>query len=201
MVTNADKAGLERLAALQNDSGLIPTEFCVVVRMDAAPEKVGSLYMPPNVTDRDKLAADEGTLVAVSPLAFTYENWPEGSRKPQVGDRVVFRKFAGLLRTNKENGKDFRLLNDKDIVAIVEAPQPGNGDKLRHERLGIAPVADEAPCEVEEVSPPTPDIIWNAHEHRPATKEEIADPKNWPISRSGESKLKPQAMSQAGEEY
>jgi co-chaperonin GroES (HSP10) len=168
-----------------NTSGLIPTEFCVVVEMDAAPDKVGSILMPTVVADRDKLAADEGLLVAVSPLAFTYDNWPEGSRKPQVGDRVVFRKFAGLLRTNKENGKDFRLLNDKDIVAIVDN----------------RPVADEAPCEVEEVSPPTPDIIWNAHEHRPATKEEIADPKNWPISRSGESKLKPQAMSQAGEEY
>jgi co-chaperonin GroES (HSP10) len=103
-----------------NDSGLIPTEFCVVVAMDASPEKIGSILMPAVVEDREKLAADEGTLVAVSPLAFTYENWPEGSRKPQVGDRVVFRKFAGLLRTNKDNGKDFRLLNDKDIVAIID---------------------------------------------------------------------------------
>jgi co-chaperonin GroES (HSP10) len=120
-----------------NDSGLIPTEFCVVVAMDASPDKIGSILMPAVVEDREKLAADEGTLVAVSPLAFTYDNWPEGSRKPQVGDRVVFRKFAGLLRTNKENGKDFRLLNDKDIVAIVDA----------------APLADETPCEVEEVMP------------------------------------------------
>jgi co-chaperonin GroES (HSP10) len=125
-----------------NDSGLIPTEFCVVVAMDASPDKIGSILMPAVVEDREKLAADEGTLVAVSPLAFTYDNWPEGSRKPQVGDRVVFRKFAGLLRTNKENGKDFRLLNDKDIVAIVDA----------------APVADETPCEVEEVQPGQWDI-------------------------------------------
>jgi co-chaperonin GroES (HSP10) len=116
-----------------NDSGLIPTEFCVVVEMDAAPDKVGSILMPTQVADRDKLAADEGTLVAVSPLAFTYDNWPEGSRKPEVGDRVVFRKFAGLLRTNKENGKDFRLLNDKDIVAIVETVPH---DKPLNPRLG-----------------------------------------------------------------
>jgi co-chaperonin GroES (HSP10) len=171
-----------------NTSGLIPTEFCVVVEMDAAPDKVGSILMPTVVADRDKLAADEGLLVAVSPLAFTYDNWPEGSRKPQVGDRVVFRKFAGLLRTNKENGKDFRLLNDKDIVAIVEAPQPGNGDKLRHERLGIAPVADEAPCEVEEVMPPIG-----------ISDEALATARKFNVP--AESKLKPQAMSQAGEEY
>jgi co-chaperonin GroES (HSP10) len=125
-----------------NSSGLIPTEFCVVVEMDAAPEKIGNIFMPSDVADREKLQADEGLLVAVSPLAFTYDNWPEGSRKPQVGDRVVFRKFAGLLRTNKENGKDFRLLNDKDIVAIVNP----------------SPVADETPCEVEEVQPGQWDI-------------------------------------------
>jgi co-chaperonin GroES (HSP10) len=107
------------MVTMTNESGIIPTEFCVVVQMDAAPEKVGSLYMPQTVTDRDQLAADEGTLVAVSPVAFNYADWPEGARKPEVGDRVIFRKYAGLLRKNERNGRDFRLLNDKDIVAIV----------------------------------------------------------------------------------
>lgn len=101
-----------------NTSGLIPTEFCVVVELDAPKSKIGSILIPSDMQDRDKLAAEEGTLVAVSPVAFDYANWPDGARKPEVGDRVLFRKFAGLL--HKRNERDYRLLNDKDIVAIVQ---------------------------------------------------------------------------------
>jgi co-chaperonin GroES (HSP10) len=103
-----------------NNSGLIPTEFCVVIEMDPPQEKVGSLYMPSTVTDQDKLRADEGKLVAASPCAFNYSDWPKNSRKPTVGDRVVFKKYSGLLR--EKDGRTYRLLNDRDIVAIVDAP-------------------------------------------------------------------------------
>ena len=112
-----------------NDSGLIPTEFCVVVQLDAAREKVGSIFLPTDVQDRDKLSAEEGTLIAVSPVAFDYANWPAGARKPEVGDRVLFRKYAGLL--HKRNDRDYRLLNDKDIVAIVEEPKTAEVVPLR----------------------------------------------------------------------
>jgi hypothetical protein len=57
----------------------------------------------------------------VSPHAFSYaDNWPEGS-KPEVGARVLFKRFAGHL--HKRNERDYRLLNDKDVVAVVEAPE------------------------------------------------------------------------------
>jgi chaperonin GroES len=102
-----------------NRSGIIPTEFCVVVELDPAKDRSpGGIILPTNVADRDKLAAEEGTLIAVSPVAFDYANWPEGARKPEVGDRVLFRKYSGLLHTRDK--VDYRLLNDKDIVAIVE---------------------------------------------------------------------------------
>lgn len=105
-----------------NRSGIIPVEFFVVVQLDPTPERIGSIIMPSTVTDREKLATQEGTLVATSPHAFSYANgWPQGSM-PQVGQRVLFKKYAGALHTRKVDGKDtdFRLLNDKDIIAIVE---------------------------------------------------------------------------------
>lgn len=105
---------------MKNDSGLIPTEFCVVVEMDPIQEKVGSIFLPGDVQAKDKLSADEGTLLAVSPAAFSYAHWPEGARKPEVGDRVIFRRYSGLLREDTARGRTFRLLNDKDIVAIVD---------------------------------------------------------------------------------
>lgn len=106
---------------MQNESGLAPVEFNIVVRMDPVGEKTaGGLYLPTSKTDRDKLAADEGVIVAASVLAFTYEVWPEGSRIPQVGDRILMAQFDG--RIWERNGVTYRLIKDKSVIAVVEQP-------------------------------------------------------------------------------
>ena len=107
---------------MTNLSGLIPVEFHVVVELDPLEEKtVGGIILPTEKLERDELAATEATLVAVSPLAFTYEQWPEGSRKPVVGDRVLFKRHTGWLHKKTIDGVErrFRILNDKEIVAII----------------------------------------------------------------------------------
>lgn len=124
-----------------NTSGLIPVEFFVVVELDTIEETTkGGIILPGSVTDKDKLATEEGTLIAVSPLAFNYEKWPEGSRQPVVGDRVIFKRYDGLLKDR--NGKSFRLLNDKSIVAIVE-PEPVQ-PVAQITETGIGPITAEA---------------------------------------------------------
>ena len=101
-----------------NDSGLRPTGFNVVVRMDTAETVTpGGIIMPEKVQERDKLAVEEGELIAVSPLAFNYADWGEGV-KPQVGDRVLIKRFDGLLR--ERSGRDYRIIEDKSIVAVIE---------------------------------------------------------------------------------
>ncbi len=103
---------------MTDDSGLLPSEYNVVVKPDAVEEVTkGGIILPPAKTDRDKLAADEGTLVAVSPHAFSYADWPEGQKPPQVGDRVVFARYAGSLI--KRGDTDYRVIKDKDIIAVV----------------------------------------------------------------------------------
>jgi chaperonin GroES len=107
---------------MHNDSGLKPMEYNVVVEMDPVEERTESgLYLPPSKVDRDKLATEEGTLVALSPHAFTYAEWPTGASPPAVGDRVLIARYAGAI--HERAGKTFRVLKDKDIVAVVE-PQP-----------------------------------------------------------------------------
>lgn len=103
---------------------LIPMEFNVVVELDPIEQKTaGGIYIPHSKVDRDKLEAEEGTLVAVSPHAFTYAEWPEGARMPQVGDRVLIARFNGVLRDR--GGKSLKIVKDKDIIAVVEtAPSP-----------------------------------------------------------------------------
>lgn len=104
---------------MSNGSGLIPLEFFVVVELDPLEERTkGGIILPAQVSDKDKLATQEGTLVAASPHAFTYAEWRADMRKPDVGERVLFKRYAGAL--HERDGRTYRLLNDKDLVAIVE---------------------------------------------------------------------------------
>lgn len=105
---------------MPNSSGLIPSEYNVIIRMDRVSDKVGSIFIPEAKKERDELSCDEGTLDAVSPHAFTYADWPEGARQPRVGDRVLFAQYSG--RIWKQGDETFRILKDKDIVAVIEQP-------------------------------------------------------------------------------
>lgn len=106
---------------MRNESGLLPTEYNVVIRMDPIEEKTaGGIIIPVSKTERDELAADEGTIVAISPLAFNYDNWPETARKPVVGDRVLFAIYEGRLW--KRGEVTYRLVKDKSVVAIIDQP-------------------------------------------------------------------------------
>ena len=102
--------------------GLVPLEYQCVIALDAQGEKIGSIIMPSSVQEKDKLAAQEGTLVAISPHAFSYaDSWPEGS-KPEVGQRVLIRRYSGVMHERGEGStkRAYRLVSDKDIIAIVQ---------------------------------------------------------------------------------
>jgi co-chaperonin GroES (HSP10) len=99
---------------------LQPLEYNVIVQPDAPKEKIGSIYLAPTTQDADRAASDEGVLVAVSPMAFNFPDWPEGERKPRVGDRVVWNRYQGNLRKGQNGAPDLRILKDKDILAVIK---------------------------------------------------------------------------------
>lgn len=104
---------------MRNESGLTPVGYFVLIEQDAVEEKTaGGIYLPTQKQDADKLQAQEGVLVAVSPMAFTHVDWPDGVTPPQVGQRVLFKRFNG--HTHEIGGRTWRLLNDMDIIAVVE---------------------------------------------------------------------------------
>lgn len=103
-----------------NTTGIEPTEYNVLVRLDDAEEKTSSgVYLPDSKQDRDQSLQTRGTLIAASPLAFTYENWPTGMQPPVVGDGVIIAKGAGLYISDQGDGHFYRLIKDKDVCAIV----------------------------------------------------------------------------------
>jgi len=106
----------------ENPSGIEPIEYKVLVRPKQEDGYVQlksgfKLLKPDETKERDQHATMEGMIVRMSPLAFGYEQWPAGSRKPEVGDAVVFARYSGLNITGKD-GVEYRLMNDKDVVAV-----------------------------------------------------------------------------------
>lgn len=105
---------------MKNNSGILPTEYKILVKPKTAEEKIGSIFIPDEAKDRNQFAQTEGELVAISPLAFTYANETEwnGSPKPKPGDRVLYAKYAGTTVKGKD-GIEYRLVNDKDVAAVL----------------------------------------------------------------------------------
>lgn len=99
--------------------GIEPTAFNVLIIAEPAEEKTkGGIILIDRAKETNDLASVRGRLLSISPLAFTYERWPEGSRKPEVGDAVIFAKYAGTL-VEGQDGKEYRLCADKDISAVM----------------------------------------------------------------------------------
>lgn len=101
-----------------NASGYEPTEYCVLIKPTEVGEKIGSVFIPEEAREREQYAAITGVIVAASPLAFSYEEWPEGYVPPKVGDEVVYAKYAGL-RIKGRDGADYVFMKDKDLVGVA----------------------------------------------------------------------------------
>lgn len=73
------------------------------------------------------MAMQLGRIIAMSPLAFGYERWPEDAKdeKPKVGDIVWFARYGGALIEAAFDGEMYRLVKDKDIGAIIDEPKEG----------------------------------------------------------------------------
>ena len=94
---------------------IVPLEYKVIVQPKKVEEKTsGGIILPATTKDELQAAAMEGTLVAMSPYAFQgFEN-----AAAKVGQRVLFSKYVGQLHV--EGDEQYRILNDKDIIAILE---------------------------------------------------------------------------------
>lgn len=94
-----------------------PIGFSVLVKPDDVEElSKGGIILRPD--DREKLVITTGIILAIAEGAWSDK--PEGSY-PQVGDKVVFAKYAGSeIVIDEETGTKARLMVDEDIKAIIQ---------------------------------------------------------------------------------
>lgn len=103
-----------------NDTGIEPVEYRCVVRLDTLKDddgdqkSAGGIIIPQERTDRDQMAYTKATLLGHGGNAFS--DWK--GRIPQVGDRVMVAKYAGITREADPTDL-IRLVTDKEILAVL----------------------------------------------------------------------------------
>lgn len=103
-----------------NKSGITPVEFNVLIKQDDVTEKTeGGLIMPESAKDRERHSTTRGVIVAVSPLSFNEDVWPVNQERPKAGDRVAFAQHSGTFIKGTDD-KEYRLVKDKDVMALIE---------------------------------------------------------------------------------
>lgn len=107
---------------MSNPSGIMPMEYNVLVKPKVVEEKTsGGLYIPDQTKEREQFGQTEGTLIAASPAAFTfnYEGWPDGAELPAVGDVVFFSRYQATEVKGKD-GEKYWLMKDKAIAGVMK---------------------------------------------------------------------------------
>jgi co-chaperonin GroES (HSP10) len=102
---------------VENKSGIIPLEYFILVRLDTVDEITkGRIWIPPTTRDQMQQMQTSGVLTAIGPLAFRYD--VKNGVIPEVGQRVMFAKYGGIIANGKDNA-EYRLLKDGDLAAIL----------------------------------------------------------------------------------
>lgn len=100
-----------------NTSGLEPAGVAVLIEAYEPERKGAQIVLPEAVQSRVAMVDTRATVVAVGPAAWAEEAAP----RARVGDRVMVTKFAGMMVVGPRDGKQYRLVNDRDIFCrIVE---------------------------------------------------------------------------------
>lgn len=94
-------------------------EYNLIIAPAVMPEKIGNIHIADETRETLGLARQVGRIVMQSEIAFNYDAWPvNGSGPPRVGDIVWFARYAGGIVQGRD-GKDYRIIKDKDVAAII----------------------------------------------------------------------------------
>lgn len=105
---------------MKNTSGLKPLGRAVLVE-HYEPERANALIvMPDSVKVRTLMVEQRAVVVEVGVEAWKEESQPRA--KP--GDLVLISSMAGYMAEGTADGKQYRLVNDRDVFAKITSEKP-----------------------------------------------------------------------------
>ena len=124
-LTDRSKRGLsiKEVDFTGNKSGMFMVDYKYLVMKDEIEEKTsGGILVAAETRDQEKWNVHTGILVDHGDLAFTDGRKDNGEliqwgKRPQVGDRVYVKEYAGLT-VQGEDGYEYFIYNDKDILGV-----------------------------------------------------------------------------------
>lgn len=103
-----------------NTSGIRPVEYnCLVKPSDVETKTKGGLLLAESTVEKNEFGRMEGTLVAASPMAFKFEDWPDGVPGPQIGETVLFSRYQATELTGRDGAK-YWMMKDRSIIGVME---------------------------------------------------------------------------------
>lgn len=99
-----------------------PSGYRLLIAVPEVSEKTeGGVYMPDQLKKAEETASIIGFVVKAGPDAYADSSkFPNGPWCKE-GDFVIFRSYSGTRF--KVLGKEFRLINDDTVEAVVEDPR------------------------------------------------------------------------------
>lgn len=97
--------------------GFKPAGYRLVVRPDNIEEiSAGGIYL--NVDEKlENAAQTKGTLVAIGDQAW--KDVVDGELWANVGDRIMYARYAGKNIEDPLTGERYIVLNDQDVIAVI----------------------------------------------------------------------------------
>jgi co-chaperonin GroES (HSP10) len=99
-----------------------PSGYRLLIAVPEVSEKTeGGVYMPDQLKKAEETASVVGFVIKAGPEAYSDANkFPSGPWCKE-GDFIIFRSYSGTRF--KVMGKEFRLINDDTVEAVVEDPR------------------------------------------------------------------------------
>jgi len=114
----ADKVeDAEVLARLPNPMG-----YHILIAIPELSDKTkGGIYIPEKLKREEEMASVVGYVIKIGPECYVdKKKFPKGPYCAE-GDFIIFRSYSGTRF--KVLGKEFRLINDDTVEAVVEDPR------------------------------------------------------------------------------
>jgi len=99
----------------------VPAGYRILIAIPPRDDKIGSIYLPDSLKDKEQTASIVGCVMRLGPDAYLdQDKYPSGPWCT-VGDWVVFRAYSGTRI--KIDGQEFRLINDDTVEGVVDDPR------------------------------------------------------------------------------